>query len=322
MDITYNDENNSSDTPHRSSSDPAASPASSLSRSHNDSSSECERIRSLRQSLGVSDDIPTSVLRAILEANDREASQLNILSQSNGHVDIQQSQQIEPQASASYTSQNNDRAAPQSQQQRRMRTWDTCQNAPSRPGIIRIDTIGTRQNIGQVDEAEIYSRRVEAVHLLQENLLRRIGRNVDRVDLDRMQHQEEEGERTLHELQLSRPSVMEWPIPTNPGIRRREPFLPPPPDEPLPLPDSFTRIDGDYELCIGIFVDGGDDEECKMESSWSNVSIDDSPLGENEHVVRCYKCRAGLRVPMSAGLVICPRCRDISPAADVVNIRR
>jgi hypothetical protein len=173
-----------------------------------------------------------------------------------------------------------------------------------------------------VDEAEIYSRRVEAVHLLQENLLRRIGRRIERVDLDRMLRQEEEGERRLNELQLLRPSVMEWPIPTDPGIRRREPFLPPPPDEPLPLPESLTRIDGDHQLCVGVFVDGGDEEEYKMESSWSSVTIDDSPFGENEHVVRCYKCRAGLRVPMSAGMVICPRCRDISPAADVVDLRR
>lgn len=305
MDISYNGEgNSSSDTPRRTSSDPAASPAASLTQ--NDStSSECERIRQLRSSLGVSDDIPSSVLRAILEANDREASQRDGLGQSTGHQSI--SSHAPPNSSQRSTG-------------RRIRTWDPCQNAPSRPGIIRIDTVGTQQNIGQVDEASIYSRRVDAVHLVQENLHRRLGRNIDRGEFDRMQRQEEEGEERLNELEVLRPSVMEWDVPMDPGLRRREPFMPPPPDEPLPLPDSLTRVDADHELCMGIFVDTGpEDEEFKEDSSWASVAVDDSPLGENEHVVRCYTCRAGLKVHLNTGLVICPRCRSISPAADVVT---
>ncbi|KAL7447587.1 hypothetical protein ACHAXS_013069 [Conticribra weissflogii] len=91
------------------------------------------------------------------------------------------------------------------------------------------------------------------------------------------------------------------------------------------------------EICIGKFVDPGpdkNDEEEKREevnsldytsaskdsSTWQDVSVDDSPMGPYDKIVRCWKCRAGLRVPFDMGLVCCPRCRSISPATDIANV--
>jgi len=131
-------------------------------------------------------------------------------------------------------------------------------------------------------------------------------------------------------------------------------------EEPLPLPmslmggvvgaggssadgqDTRRGVGGAFrnnpEICIGRFVDPGpdkNDEEEKREeinsldytsgaskdsSAWQDVSVDDSPMGPYDKIVRCWKCRAGLRVPFDVGLVCCPRCRSISPATDLVNI--
>jgi hypothetical protein len=254
---------------------------------------------SLRASHGASDDIPSDVLRAILDANDREASQRTMSLQSvdeNGHNNTS------------------------STQRQRRRRWDACQTAPSRPGIIRIDTHGAAPNIGQVDEAFIYTRRVDAVHSIQTALHERLGRSIDRTEYTDMQRVEEEGEEQLTALQVLRPSVMEWAVPPDPQIVKREKFLPPPSEEVLALPDSLLAIDTEHELCRGIVVTVGD--ENGREESWKDVSVDQTPLCENEMIVQCYKCRSGLKVHVNTGLVICPRCRNISPASDVITIGR
>jgi hypothetical protein len=116
---------------------------------------------------------------------------------------------------------------------------------------------------------------------------------------------------------------------------KREPMMPPPPDELLPLPESQLRIpDASNELVMGVFVDPGpssvDDEDEKREEGSlfssnarsASMLMDDAQTskGPNDHVVRCYRCRAGLKVDINAGLVICPCCRNIGPAADMADV--
>jgi len=208
--------------------------------------------------------------------------------------------------------------------------------------LIRIDVHSNPDdfNIGHVDEGLIYARRVESVHSVQDDLERRIGRNLrEGGDFDEMVHREKEGEErlaTLGEEGELRPQIMVWDVPEDlDRMLRREPMMPPPPDEPLPLPESLMRVpDASSELVTGVFVDPGpssmDDEDEKREEGslfssnarWANMPMDDAQtsMGPNDHVVRCYRCRAGLKVDMNAGLVICPRCRNIGPAADVADV--
>ncbi|KAL3790681.1 hypothetical protein HJC23_009781 [Cyclotella cryptica] len=322
----------SSLTPASPSSSLQADAAASTNRCHNDDHQtehdDDERIRELRTSLGVDDDYPTSVLRAILEANDRESLQNSIGTTDDALLDAD--------------SQNT------TSRRRHERLWENCQPAPSRPGIVRINFNDDIRHfeIGQLDEAQLYSRRVDAVHSVQENLNRRLGYNLrESGQYEEMERLEAEGEERLassgYDASL-RPSLMVWDVPTMSEERmsRREPMLPPPPDDPLPLPESLLgsvmdgRSDSNYELCRGIFVDPGpgnaDDDEKREEGSstssskerWASISLEEGqpPMGPYEHVVRCYKCRAGLRVNIGAGLVICPRCRTISPATDVAHV--
>ena len=304
MNISYNTE--PTDRSQSASSDPASP--------QNDS----ERIRSLRSSLGVSDDIPSEVLRAILEANDREQAENDAAANANsGAESSRQPQEVNNQRPTVQ-----DGNTLQTTTHRPQRKWDTCQNAPSRPGIISIDTTGNSiPDIGTVDEIAIYSRRVEAIHLVQENLRRRTSLSFDREEMEEMQRREQEEERQLNKLPVLRPERMVWNVPEEGDWGRTERFVPPPTEEPLPLPPSLTTVDENaktHQLCMGIYVDAGDEEEYKQDSGWESVSIDESPMGPDDHVVRCYDCRAGLRVHVSTGLVICPRCRKISPAADIV----
>jgi hypothetical protein len=76
-----------------------------------------------------------------------------------------------------------------------------------------------------------------------------------------MQRVEEEGEEQLTELQVMRPSVMEWTVPPDPQNVKREKCLPPPFEEVLALPDSLLAIDTKHELCCGIVVTVGDENE-------------------------------------------------------------
>jgi hypothetical protein len=84
------------------------------------------------------------------------------------------------------------------------------------------------------------------------------------------------------------------------------------------LPDSLLAIDTEHELCRGIVVTVGDENE--REESWEDVSVDESPLCENEMIVQCYKCQSELKVHVNTGLVISPRCRNISLASVVITI--
>ena len=289
MDISYNDEGNDQEQRSSSNQNNPASPSSSLRESANSSRDnidipEYERLRQLRIEYGLDEnnDTQDSVLRAILEADDRET----------------ETRQNTPQSSS----------AP-----RRRRIWDTCQAAPSRPGIIRIDTTGAHLNVGTVDEAAIYTRRVEAIHTIQQNLHKRIGRSIERSEYEAMRQQEEEGESRMNALELLRPSVTVWDVPED--VPRREVIEPPLPREtPLPLPESVTRIDRSHQLVLGVPVT---DEE------GNNVALE-PPLGDDEVIVRCYnnECRSALRVNMNTGLVICPQCTSISPAADLIDVRK
>ena len=268
-------------------------------------------------------------MRAILEANDRESLQNTV-----GAAD--------DALSVSDARSQNDGLRGQ------RRIWENCQPPPSRPGIVRINFNDDRRHydVGQLDDAVLYSRRVEAVHTVQENLNRRLGYNLRQSgQYEEMLRLEAEGGERLassgYDASL-RPRLMVWDVPTMSEERmsRREPMLPPPPDEPLPLPETLMgsvmdgRSDCNYELCRGIFVDPGpctkEEDEKREEGSsassskdrWASVSVAEGHLlmGPYEHVVRCCKCRAGLKVNIGAGLVICPRCRTISPATDVANV--
>ena len=299
MDISYNDEGNDQEQRSSSNQNNPASPSSSLRESASSSRDnidipEYERLRQLRIEYGLDEnnDTQDSVLRAILEADDRE-------------TETRQNNSVNSSAAAPLTTSS---SAP-----RRRRIWDTCQAAPSRPGIIRIDTTGAHLNVGTVDEAAIYTRRVEAIHTIQQNLHKRIGRSIERSEYEAMRQQEEEGESRMNALELLRPSVTVWDVPED--VPRREVIEPPLPREtPLPLPESVTRIDRSHQLVLGVPVT---DEE------GNNVALE-PPLGDDEVIVRCYKneCRSALRVNMNTGLVICPQCTSISPAADLIDVRK
>ena len=87
----------------------------------------------------------------------------------------------------------------------------------------------------------------------------------------------------------------------------------PPRGEPLPLSSSFIKEGADSgEIAVGRFVDPGDDEEeekqeedVPLENKWVNeVTCDDSELGAYDHVVRCWRCKAGLKINIEIGLVV------------------
>eukprot|EP00984_Skeletonema_dohrnii_P010580 scaffold4123_cov91-Skeletonema_dohrnii-CCMP3373.AAC.5 len=135
-----------------------------------------------------------------------------------------------------------------------------------------------------------------------------------------------EATRSEQSTERTGPQVKTWDPPSD-EMLRREPTLPPP----VPLPLSFNEEGADSgvsnsEIAVGRFFDPGDNEEEKQEEDvsiadkWSEVTLDDSELGAYEHVVRCWKCRAGLKINIEIGLVVCPRCRSISPTTDVTNV--
>lgn len=304
------------------------------------------RISHLRASMGITD-IPMHVLRAILEADDRENQSASTSAPSESYLQQQQQQQ---QSSSS------------SIRRRGRRSWEDCQPAPSLPGVINVGG-GVRNNnnypIGQTDEVELYSRRINAVHQVQEALNNRLGFDLRASgQYEEMERSYKEGERVLsRRKEKIKPNIMVWGMPklTEARMKKKEPMLPPPPEEPLPLPNSLLggmmmscgNVDGsdntgglddreslqhNGEICIGKFVDPGpdkNDEEEKREEelsisqssreSWANVTVDETPMGSYDRVVRCFKCRAGLRVHMDVGLVVCPRCQTISPASDVAR---
>ena len=222
-----------------------------------------------------------------------------------------------------------------------------CRPAPSRPGVFReggpIDTGGSF-NIGETDPIQLEIKRIEAVSQVQDALNDRLGYNLrESGKYEECERLYKEGEQMLASTGLERrtkkvlPTMMVWDAPpvSRNTMMKKEPTLPPP-GEPLPLPLSFGGHEdgmqgsiGTGEICLGKFVDTAPDEdedEQKREEttvdneSWAEVSIDDSPMGPYDQVVRCWKCRAGLKVHIEVGLVACPRCRGISPATDIANI--
>ncbi|KAL7544038.1 hypothetical protein ACHAXR_013505 [Thalassiosira sp. AJA248-18] len=223
------------------------------------------------------------------------------------------------------------------------RSWVPCQPAPSRPGVIRVGgpiERGATYNIGTMDEMELEIKRIEAVSQVQDALNNRLGYNLrESGKYEEMERAFKEGEQMLASSRLQKkkllPTMKMWDAPpvSRKSMMKKEPSLPEP-GEPLPLPLSFGGHDegmqngGNRELQLGKFVDPGpeqDEEEHKQEEtldseSWSEVSIDESPMGPYDQVVRCWKCRAGLKVHIEVGLVACPRCRSISPATEMANI--
>ena len=175
---------------------------------------------------------------------------------------------------------------------------------------------------------------------VQDALTSRLGYNLgESGKYEEMEREFSEGERMLRSTVLERrekkllPPMMVWkaPLVSRNSMMKKEPTLPKP-GEPLPLPLSFGGHEegmqnwGNGEICLGKFVDTAPDEdedELKHEvdlESWTGVSIDASSMGPYDQVVRCWKCRAGLKVHIEVGLVACPRCRTISPATDIANI--
>lgn len=212
--------------------------------------------------------------------------------------------------------------------------------------------------MGVTDQDELEIRRIEAVSAVQDALVEKLGYDLHMPgpnSYEEMERLHKEGERMLASTGLERrerkllPSMMVWDAPpvSRKSMMRKEPRLPPVSKEPLPLPPSFGGYDGDGiadggggissssagngEICVGRFVDTAPDEdedEQKRELGGDEStaggthghSIDDVPLGPYEHVVRCWKCRVGLKVHIEVGLVACPKCRTISPTTDIANI--
>lgn len=287
-----------------------------------------QRLQELRAILPDSSD---AELREMLEADDR-ASNNTRQSAEDAHV-----------ARTLPTSTPMRRLSRGSQRSRR--SWVPCQPAPSRPGVFReggpVET-GVTYNVGVTDPLQLEIKRIEAVSQVQDALNDKLGYNLrESGKYEEMEREYAEGKRTLATTGLERrekkvlPTMKMWDAPpvSRKSMSKKEPNLPEP-GEPLPLPLSFggheegMQNGGNSEICLGKFVDVAPDEdedEQKREEgldseSWAGVSVDESPMGPYEQVVRCWKCRAGLKVHIEVGLVACPRCRTISPATDIANI--
>ena len=219
--------------------------------------------------------------------------------------------------------------------------WEQCRPASSRPGVVSVGGQRTGQiyPVGQMDEIELIEKKINAVHKIQETLNKRLSYNLQfrKQEVERIL---EEEQRMLESTRLDQitksmlaPKVKMWDAPSD-DLLRKEPTLPSP-IEPLPHPSSqFFMEEGleNREIALGKLVDpgeggeDGDDEEEKqeedvsIENRWAGISLDDVTLGAYDHVVRCWKCRAGLKINMEIGLVVCPRCRSISPTTDVANV--
>mmetsp|Transcript_18735 Transcript_18735/g.26693 ORF Transcript_18735/g.26693 Transcript_18735/m.26693 type:complete len:334 (+) Transcript_18735:212-1213(+) len=208
--------------------------------------------------------------------------------------------------------------------------WDRCQAPSSRPGVMSVGgaITGRVVPVGELDEIELIEKKINAVHKVQARLqysdLQSKTREVERMY--------EEEKRMLEAATMGQteqkpgPRLKTWDPPSD-EMLRIEPTLPPP----EPLPSSFIEEGMDSgvtnsQIAVGKFFDPGEDEEEKQEedvsiaNKYSEVTLDDSELGAYEHVVRCWKCRAGLKINIEIGLVACPRCRSISPTTDVTNV--
>jgi len=289
---------------------------------------DTERLNQLRDILCMPD-ASIEELRVILRENDGAASENSRRSANNEEVArlAASAREAVPTTETASSSRGSRRA------------WQPCQPAPSRPGIFRVGgpiQTGETYNIGVTDEMDLEIKRIEAVSQMQDALNDRLGYNLrESGQYEEMEREFQEGERMLASTGMARrekkhlPAMMKWEAPpvSRSSMIKKEPNLPEP-GEPLPLPTSFGGYEGEMhnggnsEICVGKFVDPGpnhDEDEEKREEfsvdneSWAGISIDATPMGPYEHVVRCWKCRAGLKVRIEVGLVACPRCRTIRP---------
>jgi len=191
-------------------------------------------------------------------------------------------------------------------------------------------------DLGVLDPIDLEVKKIEAIVYVRDTFNRRLGYELQDRQYEEMELLYQEEERAMlasPPAPTPRPAMMMWDAP--PPSRRRqvvqEPVLP---DLEGPLPLSFTRS-GVSEFCTGRFVadveaaspDGVDDnvDERNVKDAndaagraWADCPVDRSPMGPYDRDVRCWECKACLRVDIEVGLVACPRCRAISPATDVV----
>ena len=77
----------------------------------------------------------------------------------------------------------------------------------------------------------------------------------------------------------------------------------------LEVSSRFENKHGDWIGCLSsLSLDPGEGEEydndeeekqeedASIENRWAGLSLDDATLGAYDHVVRCWKCRAGLKI--------------------------
>lgn len=341
----------------RSNSDPAATPDNSInergvptvdagSSSSTNSPSEAElTARRLSQRMGelriILPDLSDEELLAMIRENDR-ASNNTRQSSADAATAAQAAESAAPAPSTPGGGGLTRASASSSRRSRR--SWQPCQPAPSRPGVFSvggpIETGGTF-NIGETDEVDLQIKRIEAVSQVQEALNEKLGYNLrESGKYENMERLYQEGERLVASTGLERrekklmpaAELCAAPPVSRSSMMKKEPELPNLGD-PLPLP-SFggegMQSGVGSDLCLGKFVDSGpegggveEDEQKREESldgqSWTEVPVDSSPPGPYDIVVRCSKCRAGLRVHLEVCLVACPRCRAISPATDIVT---
>mmetsp|Transcript_11633 Transcript_11633/g.20218 ORF Transcript_11633/g.20218 Transcript_11633/m.20218 type:complete len:361 (-) Transcript_11633:331-1413(-) len=308
-----------------------------------DTPSEEERIAELR---AILPDASIEELREILRENDR-ASGIARQSANDGRMAEAFANATESVESSrpSVSGGSSSRYSTASRGSRR-RSWQPCQPAPSRPGIFRVGgpiETGGNYDVGATDEVELQIRRIEAVSSVQEALKDKLGYDLrESGQYEQMEREFKEGEEMLASTGLGRteknilPAMMMWEAPpvSRQSMMKKEPAMPEL-GEPMCLPMSFgceegMQNAGNSEICLGKFVDPGPDreeDEQKREEdtvgneSWDDkVSVDSAPMGPDEHVVRCWKCRAGLKVHIEVGLVACPRCKTVSPATEIANI--
>ena len=305
----------------------ASSSAAAAAAAVEDEDSQLEQFRSIIDPDG---EMPIELLREIYEENRRASANRVTSTASAGGGDSQRT--LSSTASP---------APPLQRDSSTGNRWEQCRPASSRPGVVSVGGQRTGQiyPVGQMDEIELIEKKINAVHKIQETLNKRLSYNLQsrKQEVERI-HEEEQ--RMLESTRLDQitksmlvPKVKTWDAPSD-DLLRKEPTLPSP-IEPLPHPSSqFCIEEGleNHEIALGKLVDPGEGEEddndeeekqeedASIENRWAGLSLDDATLGAYDHVVRCWKCRAGLKINMEIGLVVCPRCRSISPTTDVANI--
>ena len=291
---------------------------------------EDSRLEQFRSVIDPDHNMPIDMLREIYEENRRaSANRATVTSAAPAAATVR--------SSAGDIQRSSTRSAPAAQlpPRRDGNRWERCRPASSRPGVVSVGGQRTGQiyPVGQMDEIELIQKKINAVHNIQETLNRKLTYNLQsrKQEVERIY---EEEQRMLESTRLDQtteenklvPSVKTWDAPSD-DMLKKEPALPSP-KEPLPLPPSFVEegLDniGNREIALGRVyrVYPGEDEEkqeedVSIENRWAEVSPDDSTLGAYDRVVRCWKCRAELKINLEIGLVVCPRCRSISPTTDV-----